>query len=526
MISLHLQHFWMDSQRRMRANLRLWLIAALVWGALALTACQQTPSHTTDEHTDEDMLSLPVQPSPVGNTMPTDTQQRFDGVAIHVLTNDTSAIVEPIKTYANTFAADTGATIKVVSVPSDEVYGELHTSFVSKTQEYDAAIVPAHWLMHSADRTNGEYVDAIADITTRVRADEALAWDDIARFVYTVGAAYDGRIYGIPLGGNTLMTYYRHDVMQEATLTAPDEWEEYIALARHMHGKDLNGDGEGDYGSCIALSQGSDMPRWMLWAIAGSVVQTHGTQDTGLFDTDTQTVDMPQKAFAATLDLLKTLALYGPPDATELDQHAMRSLFADGRCLLTIEQGDAGLLPMHSSQPHRPQEVGMAMLPGSRIVFDTTTGMLVECNAARCPHAVDDINHAPFVANGGWVGVINAAASVKSQDAAYAFLSFMSQPAQSDALVANAAHGFTPYRDSHFADSARWVQAGMGLRTARNYLEVLEASLQSPNAVPDVPMLDDSPDYTVLDTTLHAFLSGTLTRAEAMQRVYGIGDRK
>lgn len=509
--------------------MRLWLIAALVWGALALMGCGQATRNTTSEHgehADEDAHSLAVQPSPVENTHPIDTQRRFDGVTLYVLTNDIPAIVEPVQTYANTFEADMGATINVVSVLSDELYGALHTSFVSKTQVYDAAIVPAHWLVHGADRAHGVYLDDIADITARVRADEALVWDDVARFVRDVGATYDGRVYGVPLGGNMLMTYYRHDVLQDARLTAPTEWEEYIALARHMYGKDLNGDGVGDYGSCISLSQGGDMIRWMLWAIAGSMVQTHGTQETGLFDPHTQTIRMPKEAFAAALDILKTLALYGPPDATELDRHDMRSLFADGRCLLTIEQGDAGLLPMNNSQPYKPQEVGMAMLPGSRMVFDTATGMFVECNAIRCPHAVEDINYAPFVADGGWVGVINAAAAAESQDVAYAFFSFMSQPAQSDVLVAGDTGGFNPYRTSHFADSERWVQAGMGLRTARNYLAVLEASLQSPNAVRDVPMLSDSADYAVLDTTLHAFLSGALTRDAAMQRVYGMGDRE
>ena len=48
------------------------------------------------------------------------------------------------------------------------------------------------------------------------------------------------------------MAYYRTDLLKEAGLEPPKTWDDYLAIAEHFNGKDLNGDGKADYGSCIA----------------------------------------------------------------------------------------------------------------------------------------------------------------------------------------------------------------------------------------------------------------------------------
>ena len=61
------------------------------------------------------------------------------------------------------------------------------------------------------------------------------------------------------------------------------------------------------------------------------------------------------------------------------------------------------------------------------------------------------MNHAPFAAFGGWGGGINAAADPKVKDAAYAYFSFMTQPAQSNSDVTIGGTGFNPYRTSQLS---------------------------------------------------------------------------
>ena len=66
-------------------------------------------------------------------------------------------------------------------------------------------------------------------------------------------------------------------------------------------------------------------------------------------------------------------------------------------------------------------------------------------------YAIDGVNHAPFAAFGGWGGGINAAADPKVKDAAYAFFSYMTQPAQSNVDVTIGKTGFNPYRISQLS---------------------------------------------------------------------------
>ena len=54
--------------------------------------------------------------------------------------------------------------------------------------------------------------------------------------------------------GDFQMVYYRTDVLAEAGLEPPVTWEDYLDVASKIHGTDMNGDGEADYGSCIFKS--------------------------------------------------------------------------------------------------------------------------------------------------------------------------------------------------------------------------------------------------------------------------------
>jgi multiple sugar transport system substrate-binding protein len=165
-------------------------------------------------------------------------------------------------------------------------------------------------------------------------------------------------------------------------------------------------------------------------------------------------------------------------------------------------------------------KVGAVILPGSRQVVDRESGELVECNEQSCPHAIDGVNHAPFSAFGGWSGAINAEADDKVKDAAYAFLSFMSAPEQSNVDVTLGKTGFNPYRTSQFEDIDLWVEAGMSEAAAQDYLGAIRDSLESPNMILDL-RVPKSAQYqgTVLDTALAQFLAGEIDADQAMQQI-------
>ncbi|MEO0869767.1 MAG: ABC transporter substrate-binding protein, partial [Cyanobacteria bacterium J06642_11] len=121
--------------------------------------------------------------------------------------------------------------------------------------------------------------------------------------------------------------------------------------------------------------------------------------------------------------------------------------------------------------------VGTAILPGATEVLDRETGELVACNKFICPYGINGINHAPYAALIGWTAGVNTTSDPKTQDAAYAFISYVSQPAQANIDVTQGETGFNPYRISQLTDANTWIEAGMSSTAANKYLGGIGASL-------------------------------------------------
>jgi multiple sugar transport system substrate-binding protein len=171
--------------------------------------------------------------------------------------------------------------------------------------------------------------------------------------------------------------------------------------------------------------------------------------------------------------------------------------------------------------------VGAVILPGSKQVLDRSTGQLADCTPTLCPYAVNGVNHAPFAAFGGWSGAINHASSAKVKDAAFAFLSFMSAPAQSNQDVTIGKTGFNPYRTSQFSSLDEWTKAGMSTQAANDYLSAIKTSLQSPNMVLDLRIPQSAYyEQTSLDTALAQFLAGELNTSQTMAQITSQWNKK
>src|SRR5919197_1432290 len=392
------------------------------------------------------------------------------GVSVPVLTFPGPQIAEPLQRRAPAFGRLTGANIKVVTVPFSDLYDKILTDMATNTNSYDAFVFDPQWM--------GDFVPPgyLEDLTDRVKGDQTLKWDDIAPFFRDFSASFKGRTYTIPLDGDFQMVYYRSDLLKKDGLKPPATWDDYLSIAQRYNGKDLNGDGKPDYGSCIAKKR-SAQSYWMAWSVAGGYLQSQGTSQGSFFDADTMKPLVNNEAFAAALAIDKKTS--------------------------TVED-----------------KVGAVIMPGSKRVLDRATGKLVDCDSHTCPHAIDGVNHAPFAAYGGWSGAINASADKKVKDAAYDFLSYMSQPAKSNVDVTLGKTGFNPYRTSQFQNLDLWIKAGMSKGAAENYLGAIRDSLQSPNMILDLRVPKSSQyEGTVLDTAVAQFLAGEIGRDDAMKRI-------
>lgn len=402
----------------------------------------------------------------------------------------------------------------MVVVPFSDLYQKILTDVATGTNAFDAWVFAPQWMV---DFITPGYME---DLTDRVAADEALQWEDIAPFFRDFSATYQGSIYTIPLDGDFQMVYYRTDLLEQEGLDPPETWDDYLAIARTFHGQDLNGDGDPDYGSCISKKRAAQA-YWMIWSVAASFLQSQGTSQGSFFNTEDMTPLVNNEAFAKALEVYDQTTQYGPPDELNLDVGDTRSLFTSGRCALSLDWGDIGTLAIDPQTSVVQDKVGAVILPGTSQVLDRATGRLVDCDETTCPYAVNGVNHAPFAAYGGWSGGINAATDPQVKDAAYAFFSYMAQPAQANEDVTIGKTGFNPYRISQFLNREEWVKAGMSPEGASNYLGAIEASLNSPNMVLDLRIPQNQRyQQVVLDQTVSQFLAGEIGLEEAMQQVY------
>ena len=484
-----------------RQRLSTALVAFLVlFNAVGCTQKQSTP--------ESDRFQTPIEN--IDSVKP----QRFDGITITVVTNNLSIGVG-VERRAREFEQLTGARVNMVKLPIKDVFPSMQGEFANKTNKYDVVVFSPKWM---TDFVKPGYLE---NLTARVKADSQLEWDDVAPFFRNFTATYKEQIYAVPVDGDFHMVYYRTDLLRKAELDSPRTWDDYLAIAKQFHGQDLNGDGIADYGSCIPKKPKS-LNHQFFWSVASPFLQSQGTEEGGFFDPETMKPLVNNQAFALALDIYKETTKYGPPEELSLHLEGARALFLSGRCALTLDWGDIGTLAIDPAISKVRDKVGASILPGSKEVLDRQTGQLVACDKFTCPYAIDGVNHAPYGSMGGWVGGINAAAKAEVKDAAYALISYISQPAQSNVDVTIGITGFNPYRISQFTNREAWLEVGMGEETVNKYLGGIAVSLKNPNMVLDLRIpANDLYQAEILDNALASFMTGKMTRDETMEQIEG-----
>ena len=436
--------------------------------------------------------------------------KKYDGITINIITTSGTGIRLPIVAHGENFTKLTGAKINMTGVPFSDIYSKMLTDFAAGTNSYDVGVFPPAWIV--------DYVvpGYVIDLTDRVNNDSKLNWNDVVPFFRDFSASYSGRVYTIPVDGDFHMAYYRKDLLDEEGMSPPETWDDYLRIAKHFHGRDLNGDGESDWGSCLAKKR-NGQAYYMMNSIAAPFIQSKGTGSGMFFDPENMNPLVNNEGYAKALEFWRDSTKFGPPNELNIDVGDTRGMFTAGRCALTVDWGDIGTLSIAPGSKV-VDKVGSIILPGSKEVIDYKTGKLQSCTKNTCPYAVNGVNHAPFAAFGGWAGSINSSSPKKIQDAAYEFLSYCNQAEQSNKDVVIGATGMNPYRTSQFESKSLWVKAGMSAATANNYLGAIKGSLANPNMVLDLRIHANHRYLQVsLDTQLSRMLAGEISIKQTMQ---------
>ncbi len=440
-------------------------------------------------------------------------EKPYEGVTLEILTRPGPVIAQRMVERGEEFTEMTGAEVNVNEVPFAELFQKLLTDWETGTNSINIGVYQAGWGVELVNAGLLENMDPY------IAEDDLIDLDDIAPYFRDYSMNIGGSFYQVTIDGDFQMLYYRTDVLDELGMEPPRNWDEYMAVAAAAHGMDMNGDGEPDYGSCIFKKRNAQS-YFAVMSIAAGFVQTQGTGQGIYFDTETMDPIVNNEAWAEAFRIYKATGEYGPPDELNHDIGDTRALVTTGRCALAIDWGDIGPLSIDPNAEAIRDKMGAIIMPGTSRVLDRESGELVDCTPEICPYAEDGINYSPFAAFGGWSGGINAAADDLTKQAAYDFLSYMNQAAQSNYDVTQGWTGYNPYRVSQLENVQPWVDAGFSQEAAENYLGAILASLNHPNMASDI-RIPGAQSYTgvVLDRELARFLADEITAEEAVANI-------
>jgi multiple sugar transport system substrate-binding protein len=377
----------------------------------------------------------------------------FDGVTINVLTRPGYVIAGRLAERGKEFEAATGGKVVVTEVPFAEIFPKLQTDWSTGTNSIDVGVFAAGWAVEF------DAAGLLEDLDPYIAKDTKLDLADVAPYFRDFGQKIGGKNKVLMVDGDFQMVYYRKDVLDAAGIAPPKTWEEYIDVASKIHNKDMNGDGTPDYGSCIFKKRNAQS-YFAIQTMAAAFVQTKGTAQGFHFDTATMKPVINNAGWKKAFELYKKTGEYGPAEELNMDIGDTRGLFKAGRCGLLIEWGDPGPMSIEPDATAIKDKLYAISALGTKEVLDRATGQLVPVTPETAPYSVDGINYAPFAAFGGWAGAINAKADQKKKDAAYAFLSYMNQAAQSNVDVTIGKTGYNAYRLSQLSNTDLWVKAG------------------------------------------------------------------
>ena len=437
----------------------------------------------------------------------------YDGITINILTRPGYVIAGRLAERGLEFGAATGAKIVVTEVPFAEIFPKIQTDWTTGTNSIDVGVFAAGW---------GVELDAaglLEDLDPYLAKDTKIDTADIAPYFREFGQKVGGKTKMLMVDGDFQMIYYRKDVLEANGQAVPKTWDDYLKVAAAIHGKDMNGDGVADYGSCIFKKRNAQS-YFAIQTVAAAYVQTQGTSQGFHFDGATMKPVINNAAWKKAFEVYKETGKYGPAEELNMDIGDTRGLFTAGRCGLLIEWGDPGPMSIEKGSEAIKDKLYAIAALGTTEVLDRATGKLVPVTKESAPHSVDGINYAPFAAFGGWAGAINAKIDAKKKQAAYDFLSYMNQAAQSNVDVTIGKTGYNPYRLSQLSSPDLWVKAGFSKENAENYLGAINSALNNPNMASDFK-LPGAASYSsvVLDRELARYLAGEITVDEALVNI-------
>ncbi len=369
----------------------------------------------------------------------------FEGVTINVMTlqaGDKGAISGGIVNWAPAFEELTGATVKVVQKPFDDLAPVMFNDVRTGTGAYDGFIVPMAFM---GSLVAGDFIVPLNDYMTSDKyppifgdtSGDPTQWgldgtlEPSLQRLYRWGDTW----YAAPWDSDGVVLYYRKDVLEnsdvqaaykQATgndLSVPTTLDQLVEQACYFNGKDPLGTGTPINGIVEPAQIGSQFFEYYRAVAAQYGVVPDGADQgfatTLQFDPKDMTPLINNPAAVKGLETFVKLYGCGPKDPASIDLGTSFNMFAQGEAVFQINFGDTGTI-VDSSDSTSPVKghLGVAAVPGAMQVYNPQKQAWV---------TMDKPNQVGNEAGASWSGMISQLSGHK--DATYALFAFLSSPA-------------------------------------------------------------------------------------------------
>ncbi len=253
--------------------------------------------------------------------------------------------------YAEKFmAANPGIKVAVTAVSSNDIYAKL------------AAMATTPDDLPTLFYTSADQAPSLVDIGLVEDMSKYLTADELATFGNGVveGCQVGGIMAYYPIDLQPLAVLYRIDRFEEAGLTLPKTWDEFLAASQALN-KDTNGDGTTDqWGfSMVGSNNSSGQSRFMsyLWSNGLKVVYQDGDE----YKTDIGTPEF-LKAFTFWTDMNNVHKVV-PEGITEVTYPIAANYFAMGFTSIMVSGGNA-MGVTYAAAPDLKGKIGTFPMPG------------------------------------------------------------------------------------------------------------------------------------------------------------------